>query len=306
MCQRGRGKLRVRVIVNPSAGRQTAQKNMDRIIHDLLQDGTIRQAEVIETAGAGDAYRAARYFSPFQVDLVVAVGGDGTMHEVVNGLVDGHHQTPLAIYPGGTINDFARILQIPREIEDYKAMIRQFKVKAVDVGKANDRYFFNVVAGGMMTDIAYRTPSESKTMFGQLAYFINATLDLPNQLVRSIPVLIESDECTMESDILVFLVANTSSVAGFPCIAPQASYDDGLLDVLVVHKQNLLELLPILAMLNNGEHVNSEGITYFQTAHLRISSRDTEPVKLDLDGEQVGELPVDISVVPHAIRLLMP
>lgn len=279
---------------------------MDRIIHDLLQDGTIRQAEVIETRGAGDAYRAARYFSPFQVDLIVAVGGDGTMHEVVNGLVEGHHQTPLAIYPAGTINDFARILQIPRENEEYANMIRRFKVRAVDVGKAGDHYFFNVVAGGLMTDIAYRTTIESKTVLGQLAYFINATLDLPNQLVRFIPAVIESAECTFEDDILLFLVSNTASVGGFACMAPQASYDDGLLDVLIVHKQNLLELLPIIIMMSNGEHVNSDRITYFQTRYLKISSRDQEPVKLDLDGEQIGQLPIEISVVPAAIRLLMP
>ncbi len=298
--------MRVRVILNPSAGRQFAQKNIELIIQGLLQDGTISQADLIETRGQGDAYRAARYFSPFQVDLVLAVGGDGTMHEVVNGLVDGHHQTPLAIYPAGTINDFARSLQISREVEDFKKMIRQFKVRPVDVGKAGDTYFFNVLAAGMMTDIAYKTTLESKTVLGQLAYYITATLDLPNQLERSISAVFESEECSFQGEILMFLVSNTSSVGGFQCMAPQASFDDGLLDVIIIHKQNLLELLPLVVTLGNGEHVKSEGITYFQTKSVKVSSTGPEPVKLDLDGEQVGQLPVEISVVEDAIRMLIP
>lgn len=298
--------MRVRVIINPTAGRQLVQKNADRVIRALLQDGTIRQAELIETQGAGDAYRAARYFSPFQVDLILAVGGDGTVHEVVNGLIDGNHQTPLAIFPAGTVNDFATALKIPRDPDEYIQMIRRFSTRLVDVGRAGDRYFFNVLAGGMLTDVAYRTTTDAKTVLGQMAYIINGALDLPAKLFRSIPITIESAECRIEDDILLFIVSNTTCVGGFRCLAPEASFEDGLLDVLVVHKQGLFELLPMVMQIANGDHVNNERISYFQTKSVTISSRDATTVALDLDGEQHGQLPVTVTAVQAAIRLVVP
>ena len=298
--------MRVRVIINQSAGRQLVQKSADRVIRTLLEDGTFSQAELIETLGAGDAYQAARYFSSFQVDLIMVVGGDGTIHEVVNGLIDGEHQTPLAIFPAGTVNDFATAAKIPSDPEEFAQMVRRFSVHQVDVGKVDDHYFFNVLAGGMLTDVAYKTPSESKMILGQMAYIINGALDLPAQLFRTIPITIQADEQCIEDDILLFIVANTTSVAGFRCLAPQASVEDGLLDVLVVHKQGLFELLPMVMQVGNGEHVNNNRISYFQTRSVTISSRDKANVALDMDGENYGQLPITVSVVPGAIRLLMP
>ena len=298
--------MRIRAIINPSAGRQLVQKNADKVIRMLLNEGTIHQVELIETRGSGDAYRAAFDFKPYQVDMVMAVGGDGTVHEVVNGLIDGHHQTPLAIFPAGTVNDFATAMKIPRDPDEYADMIRRFSVRSVDVGKAGDRYFFNVLAGGMLTDVAYKTPPETKTVLGQLAYIISGALDLPAQLFRSIPITIESEGIWIEDDIRLFLVSNTTSVGGFRCLAPQASFEDGLLDVLVVHKQGLFELLPLVVQLMNGDHVTNSKISYFQTRSVRISSRDPAPVALDLDGEQYGALPVTVTAVPDAIRLVVP
>lgn len=298
--------MRIRVIINPTAGRLQVQKNAEKVISLLLKDGTVRQAELIETRGEGDAFQAARHFSPFQVDLIMVVGGDGTVHEVVNGLVDGKHRTPMAIFPAGTVNDFATAMKIPREPEEYAEMIRRFTVRPVDVGKANDHYFFNVLAGGMLTDVAYKTMSDTKTVLGQMAYIINGALDLPAQLFRTIPITIKADNCVIEEDIMLFIVANSMSVAGFRNLAPQASFEDGLLDVLVVHKQGLFELLPMVMQIANGEHVNNSRISYFQTRSLTISSRDAVNVALDMDGEQYGQLPVTVSVVPQAIQLLFP
>lgn len=298
--------MRIRVIINPTAGRQLVQKNADKVVRSLISSGIVRQAEIIETKGAGDAYRAARDFSSYSVDLIMVVGGDGTVHEVVNGLIDGGHKTPLAIFPAGTVNDFATAMQIPRDPDAFVQMIRRFDVRPVDVGKVEDRYFFNVLAGGILTDVAYKTPSESKTLLGQLAYIINGALDLPNQLFNVIPITIDADDVHIEDDVLLFLVSNTTSVGGFRCLAPDASFEDGLLDVLVVHRQGILELLPLLVQLMNGDHVANSKVSYFQARTVRISSRDQTRVPLDLDGEQYGKLPVTVTAIPAAINILIP
>ena len=298
--------MRVRVIINPTAGRQLLQRNAERIINRLLAERTISKADVIQTAGKGDAYTAARYFNPWEADLILAVGGDGTVNEVVNGLIDGQQQTPLAILPAGTVNDFAFAMKVPRSIEAYCAMIRNFRTTPIDAGRVGSSCFLNVAAGGMLTDVAYKVPSETKTVLGQMAYILSGAIDLPVQFFRSIPISLRADEQTIEDDILLFIVSNTRSVGGFRNLAPRASVSDGLLDVLVIRKQGLFDLLPLMVQLVSGDYQNNNRVSYFQTRRLEIAVRDPYPVPLDLDGEMGPSLPATIEVEPAAIRLLVP
>ena len=154
--------MRVRCIINPTAGRQTVQKNAEQILSVLLDDGTISKADLIRTGKAGDAYDAARHFNPWDIDLIMVVGGDGTVSEVVNGLIDGNHRTPLAILAAGTANDFAHAMMMPRNVEEYCEMVRRFKIQDVDAGRIGTKSFLNVAASGMLTDVSYKVPSDSK------------------------------------------------------------------------------------------------------------------------------------------------
>lgn len=298
--------MNARVIINPSSGRQTVQKQTDAIIEKLVADHTLKQVEIIKTAGAGDAYKAARDFQPWQADLILVVGGDGTVNEVVNGLLDGNHQTPLAILPAGTVNDFAGSMNIPRDTAKYCAMLRQFKTMRVDVGQAGKQYFLNVAAGGVLTDVAYKTTSEAKTVLGQLAYVINGALDFPSALLQTVTARFEADDRVIEDEIMLFIISNTSSVGGFRNLAPSASVTDGLLDVLIVYKQNWLDFLQLMVMVVNGDHMNHKGVSYFQTRALNISCKSTCKVPLDLDGELGEQLPVRVRNIPSAIRLIVP
>jgi len=298
--------MRVRTIINPSAGRQFLQKNAERILDKLLEEKVIAKTDIIQTQGKNDAYAAARDFRPWEADLVLAVGGDGTVNEVVNGLIDGQHNTPLAILPAGTVNDFAFAMKIPRDIEGYCSMVRRFRTIPVDAGRAGDKYFLNVAAGGLLTDVAYKVPSETKTVLGQMAYYLSGAIDLPVQLFRSLPICLRCEERVINDDILLFIVSNTRSVGGFRNLAPLASVNDGLLDVLVIHKQGLFDLLPLLLQLVSGDHLNNSRVSYFQTRRLEITSRDSSSVPLDVDGEQGPQLPTVIDVFPSAIRLLVP
>ena len=298
--------MRVRCIINPTAGRQTVQKNAEQILSVLLDDGTISKADLIRTGKAGDAYDAARHFNPWDIDLIMVVGGDGTVSEVVNGLIDGNHRTPLAILAAGTANDFAHAMMMPRNVEEYCEMVRRFKIQDVDAGRIGTKSFLNVAASGMLTDVSYKVPSDSKTVLGQMAYVLNGALDLPAQIYRTLPITIKAPERVIEDDILLFIVSNSCSVGGFRNLAPLASVNDGLLDVLVVHKQGLFELLPLMLQVVNGEHLGHPRVSYFQASRLEISCRDSCPMPLDIDGESGPVLPVVIEAVPAAIRLLTP
>jgi len=298
--------MRVQVIINPSAGRQVFQKNTGKILDILRADQTFTTVDMFETAKAGDAYSAAYNLQPEDIDLVLAVGGDGTVNEVVNGLLSAGHHTPLAILPAGTANDFAFAMKIPRDIDGFCRMIRRFHTMRVDVGRIGSSCFLNVAAGGMLTDVPYKVASEAKTVLGQLAYVLSGALDLPAQLIKPLPVTLHSHEKNIEEEILLFVVANTRSVGGFRKLAPRASVHDGLLDVLVIYKQSIFELVPLLVQLVNGEHVSNPKVTYFQTNHLEINCRGNCPtVPLDLDGEPGPRLPAVIEVLPKAIRIVV-
>ena len=298
--------MRARVIINPTSGRQTLQKKAERLTEHLLADGTFSDVDVVRTIGPRDAYYAARFYQDWQFDLILAVGGDGTVNEVVSGLIDGKHQTPLAILAAGTVNDFAYAMKLPRADSAVSKMIRQGKTRLIDVGRANERYFVNVAAGGLLTDVAYKVPTDTKTVLGKLAYVIEGAKDLSSQALHPIAVHIETPDRVIDEEILLFIVSNTSSVGGFRNLAPQASVTDGLLDVVLVKPQNVLELFPLLVQMVNGVHVNHPKIDYFQTASLKISTSKKESISIDLDGEWGGELPVELSVKHQAIRLIVP
>jgi diacylglycerol kinase (ATP) len=298
--------MRILTIINPTSGRQFFQYNARQIVKQLLADGTASHAEIVETMRQGDAIRVARDLKRDQVDLVFAAGGDGTINEVINGLIQGGHDVPLAILAAGTANDFAFSMKLPKGIRAYCSMIKRFKTRLVDIGRIGDACFLNVAAAGLLTDISFKVSSEAKTMFGQLAYLMSGAIDLPTRIDRFLPLTIESAEKTIEDDILLFMITNTSSVGGFRSVAPQANPCDGVFDVLVIRRQTFLEAVPLFIQLANGEHLGNSNITYFQTNKMTVTCRSPEPVQLDLDGEPGPLLPVCIEVVPAAISILVP
>jgi diacylglycerol kinase (ATP) len=298
--------LRILTIINPSSGRQYFQYNARQIIKQLLADGIASHAEIIDTKRKGDAYLAARDFAPGSVDLVFAAGGDGTVNEVINGLIDGKHDVPLAIMAAGTANDFAFSMKLPKGVKAYCSMIRRFKTRRVDIGRIGGTCFLNVAAAGILTDISFKVTSEAKTVFGMFAYLLSGAIDLSTQIDRFLPITIRTEQKTIEDDILLFIITNTSSVGGFRNVAPHADPGDGLLDLIVVHRQSFRDVVPLFVQMASGEHLNSSKVSYFQTSHLEISCRDDHPVQLDLDGEPGPSLPVTIEVIPSAICILVP
>lgn len=298
--------MNAKIIINPSAGRQFFQRNVARIIEKLSRERVLREVSTVYTHGAGDAFEAASRLRPGEVDFVLAVGGDGTVNEVINGLIRSGSQIPLSILPAGTVNDFAYAMRLPRDVTPFCAMIKEFRVVPIDVGKAGDQYFLNVAAGGMLTDVAYKVPSESKTVLGRMAYYIEGAVNLPSQIYRSIPFHVKAEGVDVCRDSLLFTVSNTTSVGGFRKLAPKASTGDGLLDVMVVHKPAFGDFMPLVVQLMLGEHDRNPIVTYFQTTRVEIQADIEDPVQLDLDGERGGALPVTIECVPSAIKLIVP
>lgn len=291
------------MIINPSSGRETSLKDLDNILLYLSQTGNLTRSDICYTSGKNDAMNFARKTVASKYDAIVALGGDGTVNEVVTGMMRGGIDLPLAVYTSGTVNDFATINNLPQAPSDFARMLAKPSYINVDCGKANDDYFLNVVAGGLMTDVAYTTKSDIKTAIGPAAYWLSALKDLPD-LSRSIPVKITANGVTYEEDIIMFMISNTRSVGGFRKIMTKADLTDGVLDMLVVKKMDPLDVVPLLGSLVIGDHINNDNVIYIQSDDISIES--CEPLVLDIDGEKGSTLPARISCIRNAIKLIVP
>ena len=298
--------LKIKIIINPSSGRQTISQTVNDIVGYLVEAKALYRADFCYTRTKDDAQNYAAEMQPGEYDLVMVVGGDGTVNEVVNGLMQNGTNTPLAVLPAGTVNDFATSLDIPADPYSYSRMLIEFNKMQIDVGKAGSRYFLNVAAGGLLTDIAYKVPSESKTSLGRMAYWLEGAKDIPANILKGLQLTIESKEDFFDDEALLFVVANSMNVGGIRKLMPYAELNDGLLDVLIVSRLEIGGLLPLLGKFLIGDHLSNDNITYFQTDRLSLSTTGAEEIRLDLDGEEGNLLPITVECIPRALTLIIP
>lgn len=298
--------LRLKIILNPSSGRETARSNIENVLSYLAMKGSIERADINYTAKRFDAMNYAIDTDPDEYDILIAAGGDGTVNEVVTGLMRSEIDIPVAIYNSGTVNDFATINHLPSAPADFARMLEDPEIVRVDCGKAGDSYFMNVLAGGSFADVAYNVHTDLKTALGPVAYWISAMKDIPT-LNNSQHLVIHNGDETIETDAVMFFVSNTSSVGGFRKLMSRADVTDGLLDVMILKKVEVSDIMPLFGKIIVGDHVNSDKVIYFQARDFSIEAPDAEnKIILDLDGEKGPSLPIRISCVPRAINLVTP
>lgn len=290
---------RARLIYNPSSGREEMKKKLSEVLQRLEQGGI--ETSTHATTGEGDATIAAAHAVERGFDIVIAAGGDGTLYEVINGLAEKSHRPHLGILPLGTTNDFARALNIPKNYEDACDIIVRQYATPIDVGKINHRYFINIAGGGSLTELTYEVPSKLKTLLGQMAYYMKGIEKLPR--LRPIELSVRTDQIELTEQVMLFLVSNSNSVAGFENLAPDASMSDGLLEVFILRKCNLADFIRIASLVLRGEHLNDPNIIHLKTQRIEIFSPDY--VQLNLDGELGGTLPCTISVLPKHLNIFV-
>lgn len=298
--------LRLKIILNPSSGREAARSNIENVLSYLAMTGSIERADINYTAKRFDAMNFAMDTDPEEYDILIAAGGDGTVNEVVTGLMRAEIDIPLAIYNSGTVNDFATINRLPSAPADFARMLENPEFVRVDCGKAGESYFMNVLAAGSFADVIYNVQPDLKTAFGPVAYWISAMKDIPS-LNNSQHIIVHNGDETIETDAVMFFVSNTSSVGGFRNLMSQADVTDGLLDVMILKKIEKNEIMPLFGRILVGDHINSDKVIYFQATDFSIEAPNAEnKITLDLDGERGPSLPIRISCVPRAINLVTP
>jgi diacylglycerol kinase (ATP) len=293
--------IRARFIYNPTSGREEVKRKLSSILQRLERGGI--ETSCHATEDKEDAIKAASDAVERGFDMIIAAGGDGTLNEVVNGISDHERRPSLGILPLGTTNDFARAHGIPRKWEDACDLLIGRHTTPVDVGQANGKYFINISGGGSLTELTYEVPSKLKTMVGQLAYYMKGLEKItrlhPTQMRISAEGVGVYDE-----EFMLFLIANSNSVGGFDRIAPNASTNDGLFDVIALRKCNLAEFLRISTMVMRGEPVLQDPhFIHFQSNHVVVES--DHRVQLNLDGEFGGTLPCTFNLLPAHLNIIV-
>ena len=261
---------------------------------------------MVYTQHEGDALREARDIGKGEYDFLVAVGGDGTINDVVNGLMAGGSQTPLAVISVGTANDFARYAKPPQTPEAFCKMIMEFKIRDIDVGKINDRYFVNRVSGGVGANVGDKVSQESKAVLGKMAYYMEGALDVSRKGVKTLKVHFDSDQFKGDREVISFTVINACGSFGLYRGLSEMDPDDGLFDVLIVKKMDLGQM-PILGVQALRKKMPKHPkVRHFRTNHIRIESGEETDVIVDFDGREYGKLPVELSIVPKAVKLIVP
>ena len=275
--------------------------------NDALQTAVERQRaaghsiEVRVTLEKGDARRFVAEAG--EVYLLIAAGGDGTLNEVVHGLMDlptvARHV--LGVVPLGTANDFAIGCGIPRDPEEALALCMEGEGVPVDVGKANEHWFLNAASIGFGAEITASTSPELKRLLGHAAYTVMGAILATNVRHYQGKLTFPGREIIGTGPMAI--VGNGCQAGGGVQVAPRARIDDGLLDVLAVRD------IPAMALLTAARELqelspDGEYISYWQTPWAEVHPEEAIPV--NLDGEPVRFSSVRYEAVPRAIRLIVP
>ncbi|UCH10614.1 MAG: diacylglycerol kinase family lipid kinase [Fidelibacterota bacterium] len=293
---------RICLVVNPHGGRRIGPSVLRRV-------GPIFEAEdieldIIETEYAGHAREVIHTHDLQDVDAFCAVGGDGTMHEVINGLLSRSDEVtlPLGLIPAGTGNSFLYGFDCLDPLEAARRIVAG-KTRPIDVAQVilGDRvlYAFNIIGWGMVTDILIR--SEQLRWLGENRYTVASALEVLRGRRRAARIIVDGEESI---DEFVFVLAcNTQYTGKGMRMAPYADLTDGLIDLVVVREATRRQMLRLLPKIFDGGHVHSPLVEYVQAKEFSLIPDIDETV--NVDGELLDRSPLHVQMMPQAVQVLV-
>ena len=269
-------------VYNPRAGKEKIRENLADILELFAERGY--EMTVVPTQARDEARQVVRDRAK-KYSLVVCSGGDGTLDEVVTGMIQSGFKTPLGYIPAGSTNDYGESLGLSKNMILAAKTAVDGKDFACDMGSFNDDVFVYIAAFGLFTDVSYETDQAVKNVLGHMAYVLEGMKRLSN--IRSFPRKVTYDGKVIEDEFIFGMITNSRSVGGFKNITGKnVEMDDGLFEVtLIKMPTNPAELSSIMASLLNRD-IDSEMMYCFRASSLTVESE--EPIAWTLDGENGG------------------
>ena len=289
------------VIINPVAGKMRSQKALFQIVDYLCRYEYMLTVQT--TRGKMDAHDLAVEFGEGK-DLVVCAGGDGTLNEVISGVMELCERPSIAYIPTGTTNDFASTLQIPKDIKKALKKIIVGSPTPLDIGRfGTERYFSYVASFGIFTEASYRAPQSAKNLLGHFAYVLEGIREITN--LKTQHAIIKCDDTEIEGDFIFAAISNSRSIGGIMKLSDEKiSLSDGMFEVLLVRApQNAAELGEILNAVTTQKF---DGNMTYMLRGQKICVHTSEAISWSLDGERADtDGDVAIECLHHAINVML-
>ena len=290
----------IHIIINPASGK--GESTLPIIDASMKEAGIKWEASI--THQAGDAIELAKAAAKEGIDALAVYGGDGTLMEAISGLIGS--EIPLVILPGGSANVLATELGIPTDLKEACAILSRnpLQTKTIDVGQFDKRYFLIRISLGFEAEVVKGADRQTKNKIGIFAYFLSAVAALKETQKAVYHLRIDGKEYEVQG--LACIISNMGNL-GFSNISLDKHIDvsDGLLDVVVVRKSNLsLFKLMVVTLLKRERPDNLELVQHWQGKDVSVSSSLNQAVQCD--GEVLEKVPVNIKVIPGAIKVLVP
>jgi diacylglycerol kinase (ATP) len=290
-------------LVNPASANGKTGKRWPEIARAAHAAGL--RGEAIFSEAPGELGELARGAADEGATLLVVVGGDGTIHEVVNGIA-GREGIELALIPRGTGWDFARGHEIPKGLPDALRIAQDGEAKPFDLGRATyaqgSAWFANIASVGMSGAVAAKANSTTKALGAKTSYLM--ALGVVFARWKNVHLRVRVDDHERDALMEDVIVAVGRYLAGGMKITPDAEPDDGLFDVLLIGDVTKTELVRVMPKIYRGTHLPHPKGELLRGS--RVSIEADEPLPIQLDGEQPGTTPVSFEIVPAAIRLRVP
>lgn len=290
------------LIVNPCSGRAKMRTELLRVVEILSEGGYT--VTVYPTKARGDATDYVLNLSENEYEIIVVCGGDGTLNEVITGLMKSGLHIALGYIPSGTLNEWSSGLGIARSIPKAAEDITNGKKIKLDIGKFGDKYFSYTASFGAFTDASYSAPQDIKNMLGQAAYFFEGIKSLGN--IKPIHLKFKTEDREIEGDFLFGAVSNSMSVGGIVKFDESVvKLNDGRFEILLIRNpDNILKLQPIIDGILKRDF-DKEGIEFFTAESVTVTGAGG--LSWTLDGEYAeGTDEIVISNMHNAIELIVP
>lgn len=292
-------RMKVLLIVNPAAGQLKAKTGLMDIVRRMNALGCL--VTVVTTQRRSQASELVRELAA-DYDRLVCCGGDGTLNEVIAGLMQTEGPKELGYIPAGTTNDFAAGLGLSKDLGKAAEAAVCGLAHELDLGSFNGRYFSYVASFGMFSASSYSAPQAVKNIFGHAAYVMEGLKELVN--IKTYPVRLEADGRELEGEYIYGSVSNATSIGGIVKLDPKlVDLRDGKFEVCLIKPPKSADSLTRLAMSLTSKHYDPEVMDFFQAREIRMELSEEQPWSLDGEYEE-GVRQAEIKSLPRAIRMI--
>lgn len=290
--------MKIKLIINPASGGKKAEKLIPAI-NEILRRSRL-DFDIGITRNPGEATYLAREASKNNFQIIVAAGGDGTVNEVVNGIIGSN--SLLGVIPLGLGNDFAKGIGIPSKLKEACLVFSDGITRDIDVGRVNNRYFVNGLGIGFDAWVAWESQRIRKFLPSKWIYLFAAIKIMFKY--QPIPVKIDFAKTSLEKRVLLIAVGNGKSCGGGFLLTPEAEFDDGLIDACIIDGIDRAKLIIHLPKALKGTHTRLPYVTAFKTNRLTINSPNL--LLAHVDGEILQDYKFQIEILPKRLKVITP